>query len=399
MRSITLLQVPRLVFGEGAFQQFIEDVSTSESRRLFILTIPPLLSLVESAAERFQAQGLQVTVRTGIDREPDFGMFEEMLGQVRDFDADCVAGIGGGSVLDVAKLLAAFARSGQPVRDAVGIGKLEKRDLRLICLPSTSGTGSEVSPNAILLDERDNLKKGIVSPWLVPDATYSDPELTYDLPAAITAATGLDALTHCLEAYTNKFAHPVVDLVALDGVRLVNESLLNALRNGHDAKARANLALGSLYGGMCLGPVNTAAVHALSYPLGGTFHIAHGLSNAILLPHVMEFNLPAAPARHANLALALGAAPGRDDLETARRGVRRIRTLIRDCGIEASLSELGIPRTALPDMARSAMEVTRLLRNNVRDVTYDDALAIYEQAYEAESLESLEPLETQEHAS
>lgn len=387
MRSITLLQVPRLTFGEGAFQQFIEAFAESGDRRLFILTIPPLRELVESAAAVFRAGGVEVAITTEIDREPDFEMFHEVLDRVREFRPDCVAGIGGGSVLDVAKLLAAFARSEQPTHEALGIGKLHPRSVRLICLPTTSGTGSEVSPNAILLDQRDNLKKGIVSPWLVPDATYVDPVLTYDLPAGITASTGLDALTHCLEAYTNKFAHPAVDLYALEGVRLVYDHLLNALHDGHDTQARSNLALGSLYGGLCLGPVNTAAVHALSYPLGGTFHIAHGLSNAILLPHVMEFNLPAAPARHANLALALGADPGRDDMETARRGVRNIRRLIADCGIETSLAELDIPRSALPELARGAMNVTRLLRNNVREVTYPDALAIYERAYEAETLQ------------
>src|SRR5262249_48336492 len=161
--------------------------------------------------------------------------------------------------------------------------------LFLVCLPTTAGTGSEVSPNAILLDEADQLKKGVVSPYLVPDAAYVDPQLTRSVPPSVTAATGLDALTHCIEAYANKFAHPAVDLYALQGVGIIAQNLLRAVRNGGDMEARTELSLGSFYGGLCLGPVNTAAVHALAYPLGGQFHVAHGVSNAVLLPHVIRF--------------------------------------------------------------------------------------------------------------
>ena len=238
-----------------------------------------------------------------------------------------------------------------------------------------------MSPNAILLDERDHLKKGIVSPFLIADAAYVDPKLTWTVPAKVTADTGMDALTHCIEAYTNKFAHPSVDIYALQGIRLISANLERAVKNGQDVEAREALAFGSLYGGLCLGPVNTAAVHALSYPLGGEFHIPHGLSNAILLPSVLKFNMPANIKRHAEVAIALGCQPGKDDNETAMRGVEFIYQLAEAVGIPQKLSDLGIPQTAVDGMAKAAMEVQRLLKNNPREVTEQDARDIYNSLY------------------
>jgi alcohol dehydrogenase class IV len=253
--------------------------------------------------------------------------------------------------------------------------------LPLVCLPTTAGTGAEVSPNAILLDEADELKKGVVSPHLVPDAAFIDPLLTHSVPPAVTAATGLDALTHCIEAFANKFAHPAVDVYALQGIRLIAANLERAVRNGKDVEARAALALGSLYGGLCLGPVNTAAVHALAYPLGGRFHIAHGVSNAVLLPHVLRFNLPAAPERYAEVAVALGIARNGSHESTAESGLGWLAQLSRACGVPQTLTALNVPRTAIPALASSAMQVQRLLKNNPRPVTEADAVQIYEATY------------------
>ena len=238
-----------------------------------------------------------------------------------------------------------------------------------------------MSPNAILLDERDHLKKGIVSPYLIADAAYVDPKLTWTVPAKVTADTGMDALTHCIEAYTNRFAHPAVDIYALKGIQLIAANLVRAVKNGDDRDAREALALGSLYGGLCLGPVNTAAVHALSYPLGGEFHIPHGLSNAILLPPVMKFNQPACPERYADVAVACGVTPGSSADETAAAGINFIYQLADTVGIPKRLADLGIPQTAVDDMAKAAMEVQRLLKNNPRPVTEQDARDIYNSLY------------------
>lgn len=213
------------------------------------------------------------------------------------------------------------------------------------------------------------------------DVAYADPKLTLTVPAKVTADTGMDALTHCIEAYTNKFAHPMVDMYALKGIELLAKNLLRAVKDGSDLEAREACALGSLYGGLCLGPVNTAAVHALSYPLGGEYHIPHGLSNAILLPSVMKFNRPANLKKYAEVAVAMGAPVGKNDDETAQNGVDFIYQLSEAVGIPSKLTDIGIPQEAVPHLAKAAMEVQRLLKNNPREVTEQDAINIYNSLY------------------
>jgi alcohol dehydrogenase class IV len=381
MKAITLLQPQKIVFGTGCIQTFVEDYKQLGYRQLFVVTAPPIMPLIEDAMMQLQKAGIGWTVYSNIKAEPTVSDFMEVLGMARSFGADSVVGIGGGSVLDVTKLVAAFYNSKQRVEDCFGTGLIQKKGLWFACLPTTAGTGSEVSPNAILLDERDHLKKGIVSPYLIADAAYVDPKLTWTVPAKVTADTGMDALTHCIEAYTNKFAHPAVDIYALKGIQLIAANLERAVKDGKDVEAREALALGSLYGGLCLGPVNTAAVHALSYPLGGEFHIPHGLSNAILLPSVMKFDMPANIKRHAEVAIALGCEPGANDEETARRGVDFIYRLAEAVGIPKKLTDLGIPQTAVDGMAKAAMQVQRLLKNNPREVTEQDARNIYNSLY------------------
>ena len=217
-------------------------------------------------------------------------------------------------------------------------------------MPATSGTGSEVSPNAILVDDTDNQKKGIISPYLVPDIVYVDPLLSVSVPPSITAATGMDALTHCLEAYTNKFAQPFIDMYAYEGMRLIAANIVTAVNDGNNIEAREKVAMGSLLGGFCLGPVNTAGVHALSYPLGSMYHLPHGLSNALLLPYVMEYNIVSAADRYADVAVALGCKREDDVWATAKAGVAKIKELNAACGIPASLKEVGVKEEAIPQL-------------------------------------------------
>ena len=381
MKQITLLQPQKIVFGTGCIATFVEDYKKMGLQRLFVLTAPPIRPLIEDTLAELKSAGISIEVVQDIVAEPTVNDFKKILEVARQFKADSVVGIGGGSVLDLTKLIAAFINSDQQVEDCFGTGFVKQKGLWFACLPTTAGTGSEVSPNAILLDERDHLKKGIVSPFLIADVAYVDPKLTWTVPAKVTADTGMDALTHCIEAYTNKFAHPSVDIYALQGIRLIAANLEKAVKNGQDQEAREALAFGSLYGGLCLGPVNTAAVHALSYPLGGEFHIPHGLSNAILLPSVMKFNMPANIKRHAEVAIALGCQPGANDEETAQRGVDFIYQLADAVGIPKKLTDLGIPQTAVDGMAKAAMEVQRLLKNNPREVTEQDARDIYNSLY------------------
>ncbi|MBC7234579.1 MAG: iron-containing alcohol dehydrogenase [Chloroflexi bacterium] len=381
MRSITLLQPGRIVFGQGCAAQCAQDLLARGARRVFLVSSPPLTALYAPLAEALRAGGAEVYVHAEIDREPTVRMAEEAVAAARAFVPDAVVGLGGGSALDVAKVVAALHDGSQTPGEILGIGLLSGRRTYLTCLPTTAGTGSEVSPNAILLDEAASLKKGAVSPFLVPDAAYVDPLLTVSMPPPLTAATGMDAMCHCVESYLNLNPHPIVDLYVLEGIRLIGANLRRAVADGKDIEAREKMALGSLYGGLALGPVNTNGVHALSYPLGSAFHVAHGISNAVLLPYVLEFNLPAMPQRYAEVARALGAPEGATVEETARNGIETLKRLSADVGIPERMSALGVPRDALPGMAEAAYTVQRLLRNNPRPMTVADIFQVYEKAY------------------
>jgi alcohol dehydrogenase class IV len=379
MRTLSLLQPPRITIGRGCEADCALELLASGAHRVLVVTSPPLVGAAQQFAARM-APGCEVRICDDVAAEPTIACFERVREVATEFRCDTVVGLGGGSALDVAKLAAALAGGTQNVREVFGINLLTHRKIRLVCLPTTSGTGSEVSPNAILTDEEEQLKKGVVSPLLVPDAAYIDPLLTVSMPTAVTAYTGMDALTHCIEANTNRFAHPAVDVYALEGIRRIASSLAAAVRDGADVDARESMCLGSVYGGLCLGPVNTAAVHALAYPLGGEFHVPHGLSNAVLLPFVMEFNLPACPERFAQVAVALGVEASDDVMETARRGVDAVRRLSQECGTDVRLTELGITEEVIPRLARAAMGVTRLTRNNPRELTVEAAEEIYRAA-------------------
>lgn len=377
---VTLLNPKRLVFGADCFDQFIQDYLELGLKRLFVLSFAGLEGQLAEKMEKLGSAGIVIKQNVSIVKEPSFQDFEEILEEARIFKADSVVGIGGGSILDVAKLVAAQLLNTQTTAAVIGKGNLAERTTYLACVPTTSGTGSEVSPNAIFVDAGGN-KIGVISPYLVPDAAYIDPVLTVSVPKAITASTGIDALTHCLEAYANRFSHPVTDLIALEGISLVAKYLKRACDDGTDLEARSQVALGSMYGGMCLGPVNTAAVHALAYPLGVKFHINHGLSIALLLPAVMEFTLPAAPERYAAIAVALGAVQQSSALETAKEGVQLLKKLIRDCGLPDSLAAVNVPLSAVEAMAVDAVKIERLLKNNLREVALEDAKKIYESAF------------------
>ncbi len=381
MRAINLYYPDKLSIGAGCINEFIRDASSHGLSRIFIVSFPEIQPVIGPFLKKIRKEGMDLEIDISIQREPTFEDFNRILAIIEGFQPDLVLGIGGGSVMDVAKLVAAQIDNSQSIQEITGINLLAGRKTPLACMPTTSGTGSEVSPNAILLDEKEQLKKGIISPHLVPDMVYIDPELTLSVPPAVTAATGIDAFTHCLEAYINKNAHPVIDTFAMEGMTLIARSLSKAVEDGKDVDARNDLSLGSMYGGMCLGPVNTTAIHALSYPLGSEFHIAHGLSNALLLPYIMEFNLPLAVERFARVAGILGVAEEGSDQLRAEKGIQVVRDLIRDCGLPSRISEIGIPENAIPRMAAASLKVQRLLVNNPREVTLQDAINIYRKAY------------------
>jgi alcohol dehydrogenase class IV len=381
MRPIRFYHPRELVFGNGCLAGFTKQFIEGPLKKPFILADPHILPQLQEMLRNFKEAGIPFELVAESAGEPTVSYFRQLRVEMEKSAFDSVIGIGGGSVLDTAKLLAALCYSSDEPEDVFGIGKIRDRNLYLACLPSTAGTGSEVSPNAVLLDESENLKKGIVSPFLVPDAAFVDPELTHSVPPAVTASTGIDALTHCLEAFANKFEHPVTDLYALKGIELIYGALEEACSTSPSANARSDVALGSLYGGICLGPVNTAAVHALSYPLGGEYHIPHGISNAMLLPHVMRMNLPEAAGRYAMIARTIGVATESEETAQAIQAIDAIHRLCRNVGIPESLQEFNITVDAVPGLAHSAYSVKRLLNNNPRDLTPDEISQIYKQLF------------------
>jgi alcohol dehydrogenase len=283
--------------------------------------------------------------------------------------------------MDVAKLLAALLPSEQPLSEMYGVGKVLEPRLPLALMPTTAGTGSEVTAVSIVTTG-ETTKMGVVAPQLYADLAILDAELTLALPAAATAATGIDAMVHAIEAYTSaRLKNPLSDMLAVRALELLSRNLLRACEDGNDRSAREAMLLGAMFAGQAFSNAPVAAVHALAYPVGGIFHVPHGLSNALVLPHVLRFNAEAAATHYAELAsIVAPEAKGSDEAKTSAL-ISRIETLIETTRIPRRLREVGVGREDLPRMARDAMLQTRLLVNNPKTVSEADALAIYTAAF------------------
>jgi alcohol dehydrogenase class IV len=285
--------------------------------------------------------------------------------------------------MDVAKLAALLAKSGETLTTIYGVGLAKGPRLPLMLVPTTAGTGSEVTPISIVTTGT-NEKKGVVSPVILPDIALLDPDLTLGLPSLVTAATGIDAMVHAIEAYASKSVNnnPVSKILAREALRLMGANLLVAVRDGSNQEARGAMLLGAMLAGQAFANSPVAAVHALAYPLGGHYHIPHGLSNALVLPEVLRFNAPA--AEHLYAEIAVDAFPELAKIGTQARAAAfadRLHRLAEECGLPMRLRDNGVTRESLPMLAEDAMKQTRLLVNNPRPLNYDDALMIYEKAW------------------
>ncbi|WEZ84496.1 iron-containing alcohol dehydrogenase [Rhizobium sp. 32-5/1] len=370
---ITIIRPQIIEFGVGVAERLGKWASDQGFRRTLVVSDA-------FNASRVNVLGLKgdITIFAEVRPEPDMHNLERLLEVASGVDADLVVGFGGGSAMDLAKLTAVLAGSRQSLRDVVGPNKVaSRRKVGLAQVPTTSGTGSEAGIRALVTDPETQAKLAVESIHMLADIAVIDPSLTFTVPAATTAATGVDAMAHCVEAFTNRKAHPLIDLYAIEGVRLVGRFLARAVADGTDAEARAGLSLASLYGGFCLGPVNTAGGHALAYPLGTRWHVAHGAANALIFPHVLAFNAPAVPGKTQAIVSALGlsGASSQDAVFDATHG------FCRALGIEMRLSGVGVPESDLETMASDAFAIRRLLDNNPRDLSEADILAIYEAAY------------------
>ena len=369
-RIITLHQPRRLEIGAGAAARVGNWAEGAE--RILVLATPH----TSGFADRLSLDG-RVIVFDAILGEPDVPTFEAALAAARTARPDLVVGLGGGSVLDVAKLVAAMWDGEQGLRDVAGPNRVAGRRTRLVQIATTAGTGSEAGIRSLITDPGAGAKIAVESPHLIADLAVLDPELTYSVPPAVTAATGIDAMAHCVEAFTNVNAHPLIDGYARMGIDLVGRYLARAVADGSDTEAREGMMLASFYGGICLGPVNTAAGHALAYPLGTLLHLPHGLANAIIFPHVLAYNEPVASEKTAEIVKALGLAEraGNKDL------LRAAHAFCADLGVEMSLKAHGATADQLPGFAREAHGIRRLMDNNPRPMSEEDVLAIYRAAF------------------
>jgi alcohol dehydrogenase class IV len=371
-RVINLGRPRQVDFGLGAASRLADWVT---GRGL----VRPLIVADAFNAGRIALLGFKDEVRvfSEFHPEPDADDLAALLAAAEASSPDVVIGFGGGSAMDLAKLAAVLPGSGQSLANVVGVDKVIGRRSALVQVPTTAGTGSEAGSRALVTDPASLNKLAVQSDHMLADFAVVDPELTLSVPRAITVATGVDALAHCVEAFTSRKAHRAIDLYALEGARLIGASLPRASADGNDREARAGMALASFYGGLCLGPVNTTAGHAVAYPLGTRHHIPHGVANAVIFPHVLAFNAPAAPKRTAAVLTALGLKPSAEPSAVfdATHG------WCAKLGCEMRLSALGIPKSDLPVMAREAHAIRRLLDNNPRDLTVEQILAIYREAY------------------
>lgn len=368
--AITLHQPKRLIVGAKTIGEV--GLWAGPVGSTLIIATP----MTAGFADRLQLKG-KVSIFDAIPGEPDIATLNAALLQARAVKPDLVIGLGGGSAMDVAKLVAALWDTDQTLADVAGPNKVAGRSTRLAQVATTAGTGSEAGIRSLISDPEKGSKIAVESPYLIADLAVLDPELTYSVPAAVTAATGVDAMAHCVEAFTNRRAHQMIDGFARMGFQLVGKFLARAVRNGEDTEAREGLMLASYYGGICLGPVNTAAGHAIAYPLGSRLHLPHGLANAIIFPHVLAFNQPVTPQKTAEVANALGLGQNLDQAQLRQAAFGFCENL----GIEMSLAAHGAKQEDLPGFAADAHAIRRLMDNNPIDMSIEDVLSIYKSAF------------------
>ena len=383
MNPFTFNTTPSLRMGAGLAGEIGQITRPICGDRVLLVTDPGIMAtgLVQRVRDGLRAAGVAVTLFDQVQADPPESIVVQAAQKARG--ATGVIGFGGGSSLDVAKLAALLAASDQPLAEAYGVGNARGPRLPLVLVPTTAGTGSEVTPISIVTTGASE-KMGVVSPLLLPDLALLDPELTLGLPAHVTAATGIDAMVHAIEAYAsvNPNNNPISRALAVEALGLMGRMLLRAVQKPDDLEARTGMLLGSMLAGQAFANSPVAAVHALAYPIGGHYKVPHGLSNALVLPHVLRFNAQVAPEAYAELLPhVFPDLPAMNVADAAMNFAQSMADLSQACGLEQGLREMGIAREALPELARDAMNQTRLLVNNPRSVDEAAAMQIYEAAW------------------
>ncbi len=387
MKAFTFATSQSIICEAGAAARLAEICQQQGYQSVMFVTDPGIkqLGLHQGALDSFDKANMAVSIFSDVKADPPESVVLEAINIAKEANVDAIIGFGGGSSMDVAKIVALLSHPEckQELADIYGVGNAKGKRLPLIQVPTTAGTGSEVTQVAIVTTG-ETTKMGAVTPLFLPDFAILDADLTMGLPPHVTAATGVDAMVHAIEAYTSKDKkNPMSDLMAKEGLRLMAGSIQTATHKGTNKKAREEMLLGAMLAGQAFANSPVAAVHALAYPLGGHFHIPHGLSNSLVLPHVMRFNLNDAATLYAELAPIIFPKENftGTDIEISTKLVELIEALIKDLGLPTTLREMDIEESFLPKLAEDAMLQTRLLVNNPTDVTLEDALTIYQAAY------------------
>ncbi|MCB1120187.1 MAG: iron-containing alcohol dehydrogenase [Verrucomicrobiae bacterium] len=372
----------KLVTGSGSVTKLREEALRLGIRNPLIVTDKILQSVGTVRIVEEQLAGMEFGVYNGVKPEPEIYLVDDCRKQFAAGGHDGLIAVGGGSAMDIAKAVSAVANHQGEIADLFGVDLVKQKGPPVIAIPTTAGTGSEVTNIAILSDKQAQLKKGIVSDFILPDVAIVSPEMTVTMPKSVTAASGIDALVHAVEAYISVHASPITDALALGAIKMISANLPVAYDEPNNLAAREAMVTGSLMAGMAFGNAGVGAVHALAYPLGGRYNIAHGVSNALLLPYVMHWNKESCLKKFRDIAQAMDI-DTRDltDREAAAQAVEKMDALCRQVEIPRGLSSLNIPRSALPEMATDAIQIDRLLKNNPRVLSEEDVLKIYESAY------------------
>jgi alcohol dehydrogenase class IV len=383
--KVTLFRTTkRILFGPGSIERLGPEAQLLKAKKILIITDQGVIQagLLEGVEKSLQSVNLPFVIFNGVEPDPRIEVVEKSVDKAKKEGIDLIIGFGGGSSLDIAKVTSIMITNTGKIDSFFGIDLVPNPGVPVILIPTTAGTGSEVTPIAILSDTKEKLKKGIVSPTLFPEVAILDPKLTIGLPPSVTAFTGMDALTHAIESYYSINATDLSDLLAFRAMELLSKNLRMAYAQGENLAARSCVLEGSLLAGIAFANAGVGAVHAFAYPLGGEFHLAHGLTNTLMLPYVMRYNILGCPSKFAQMAKAFGEkVEGISELIGAEIAVRFIERLSDDIRVPRRLRDVGIPEDAIPRLAEAAMKVTRLLANNPRKVTLEDAVAIYKSAY------------------
>ena len=373
-----------ITFGVGSVNQLGAAIRKAGGKKVLVVVDPGFAKTGSFArvTQSLEREGLSFVLFDQVEPEPRTVIADQGGEVARKERCNFVLGVGGGSAMDTAKAAAVLATNGGQARDYQGLDKVPRPGLLKGMVPTTAGTGSEVTFTAVFINEEEKKKAGINSPHLYPEMSILDPELTLSLPPAVTAFTGMDALAHAVESYTSKAAHPLSEMFSLEGIHLIGKSLRRAVEKGSNLEARSDMLLGSLLAGIGLANAGVTAVHSLSYPLGGRFRVPHGVGNGLLLPAVMEYNALSLPEKFARIAGAMGEkTEGLSAKNAALLAVESVKGLARDIQVPMRLSDLGIPVSAFPGMAEEALKVTRPLENNPRPVSFEDAIQIYRSVF------------------